>query len=68
VAPRDQPVALQHLEGLAQGHQRHAVLLGEPALIVEPRAGDERAAGHALAETLRDLVIPGHPARHATAS
>jgi len=41
VAPRDEAVALQHLEGVAEGHERDAEVLGEPALIVEPLAGRE---------------------------
>ena len=49
VATRDEMLALEQLERLAEGHERHAEALRELALIVEPRAGGKLAAADPFA-------------------
>src|SRR2546428_4214231 len=66
VAPRDQVLALEQLERLAQGHERHAEALGEAALVVEPGAGTERALADPRAQRSGDLVVAGEAAVHSS--
>src|SRR2546427_13253284 len=60
MAPRDQMIALEQLERLSQGHERHAEALRELSLVVEPGAGRQLAAGDPLAKLFRDAVVPGN--------
>ena len=60
VTARDEPLALQQLERLAEGHQRHAELARELALVVEPLTGASVPVADALAQAPGDLVIAGH--------
>ena len=60
MAARDEPVALQQLERLPQGHEGDPELARQAPLIVEPLTGRGRARRDALAEALGDLVIAGH--------
>src|SRR6185312_5238059 len=62
VTARDQPVALQQVESLAERHQGHPELAREAALRIEALPGATAVRRDALAERLGDLVI----ARHAT--
>jgi len=64
VAAHDEPFALQHLEGLAEGHQGHLEFLGETTLIVETSARRDVARANAIAQSLRDLMVPRHPSLH----
>src|SRR5262245_22975210 len=68
VAPRDQILALEHRERLAQRHQRHAERFRERALIVEPRARRDTAALNALTKRFGDSVITRHACVHADSS
>src|SRR6267142_1946886 len=68
VTARDQVLALEHLERLAQGHERHAEALCELALVVEPRARREAAGMDAVAQRLGDAVVTRHPCVHADSS
>src|SRR5438046_1251043 len=63
VAPRDQVLALEQLQRLAEGHERDAEALGEPALGVEPGPGTERARANPGAQGVGDLVVAGDPTR-----
>ena len=59
------PSPLEQLEGVPQGHERDAVLARQTALVVEALARPRLDLRNPLAQTLSDLVIPGHPGRHA---
>src|SRR2546427_413751 len=61
VAARDEVLALEELERLAQRHERHGEALRELALIVEPGAGRERAAPDPFAQRLGDAVVAWDP-------
>src|SRR5712692_8508504 len=61
VAARDEVLALEELERLAQRHERHGEALRELTLIVEPRAGRERAAPDPFAQRLGDAVVAWDP-------
>src|SRR3989442_7305368 len=61
VATRDEVLALEELERLAQRHERHGEALRELALIVEPGAGRERAAPDPFAQRLGDAVVAWDP-------
>jgi len=68
VAARDQVLALEQLERLAQRHQRHAEALREPSLIVEPGAGTELALVDPFAQDLGDPVVARDPPVHSDAA
>src|SRR2546428_150603 len=61
VAARDEVLALEELERLAQRHERHGEALRELALIVEPGAGRERATPDPFAQRLGDAVVAWDP-------
>src|SRR6266852_1031961 len=60
VTARDEVFALEQLEGLAQGHERHAEAFRELALVVEPSAGWKLAGSDPLAQHIGDTVVAGH--------
>ena len=62
--PRDQSVAVEHIESLSEGHQGHAELKGQLPLVVEPGPWSEPTAKDSLAERLSDLVVARHPGLH----
>ena len=64
VASRDQVLALEQLQRLPQGHERHAETRREPALVVEPRPGTERALADPRAQRFGDLVVARQAAIH----
>ena len=66
VPPGDETVALQQLERLAQGHERHAEVAGEPALVGQRRARRPLAVADAPAKGLGDAVIARHASVHST--
>jgi len=68
VTARDEVLALEHLERLAQRHEGHAEGLRERALVVEPGAGREAATVDTVAQRLGDAVVPRHPCVHADSS
>ena len=68
VAARDQVLALEQLERLAQRHQRHAEALREPSLVVEPGAGTELALVDPFAQDLGDPVVARDPPVHSDAA
>ena len=64
VAARDQALAREHVEGLAERHERHSEGLGELALIVETLPRRQAARADARAQSLGDLVIARHRPSH----
>src|SRR6267143_723803 len=60
VTARDEVLALEQLERLAEGHEGHAEALRELALVVEPRTGGKLADPDPLAQRLGDAVVAGH--------
>ena len=66
VTPRDQTVALEHFEGLAQGHERDAEVVREPALVGQRRARRPLAVADAPAKGLGDAVVARHASVHST--
>jgi len=68
VTARDQVLTLEHLERLAQRHERHPEALRELALVVEPRPRREAAGVDAVAQRLGDAVVTRHPCVHGDSS
>jgi hypothetical protein len=64
VTTDDQVLALEHLERLAQGHQRDAEGLRELALVRQRRAGRELSRADLPAQRFGDPVIPRTPSDH----
>ncbi len=62
VPARDEVLAFEQLERLAEGHECHAEALRELALVVEPRTGGKLADPHSLAQCFGDAMV----ARHST--
>src|SRR3989442_15840939 len=60
VATGDEGLALEQLERLAQGHERHAEALRELALVIEPRTRWELADPDPLAQHFGNAVVAGH--------
>src|SRR5574341_1805753 len=59
---RDQAVALEHLERLAEGHERDTEALSEAALVVEALTRRDGAGADPVTEGIRDLMVAGHSA------
>src|SRR5512145_419753 len=64
VLAADQLLALEQLQGLAQGHQRDAELARHLALIGQPRAGRQLTTLDSFAELFGDAVVPGDTSDH----
>src|SRR5262249_40401496 len=60
MAARDEVLALEELQGLTEGHERHAEALRQLALIVESGTRGELAAADPLAQRLGDAVVAGN--------